>query len=269
MRVPRVEIATVTDAVVVQRSGAVAWVTISRPEVRNALNVEVCERLALTVTALGQDPGIRVVVLRGAGDRVFVSGADVREFREKLATPDTALAYDETIEQLSRAIEAIPKPVVAMIQGHAIGSGCTLAMACDLRVASARARFGIPVAKIGLITSVPDTDRLVDLVGPSRARWLLMTGELITAEEALAIGLVNRVVPAAELETVTAALADTLAANAPLSLQATKQMVLRRRDQTAAVRDGARWYAEIFGSRDLQEGIDAFFDKRRPVFVGR
>ncbi len=257
------------EMVRVERAGAVGWVTVNRPEVRNALSEEACRRLTARIRELAGDRAVRVIVLRGAGDRVFISGADVREFREKLATPAAALAYDAVAEELSAAIEAAPKPVVAMINGHAVGSGCTVAMACDLRLASDRAKFGIPITRIGLCATVPDTARLTALVGAGRAKWLLMTGEIIPAEEALRIGLVDRVVPPDRLEAVTAELAGTLVRNAPLSMKAAKQMVQRCAGARGhSVAEGAPWYEEICRSRDLQEGIDAFFAKRQPAFVG-
>ena len=257
------------DTLLEERADRVAWLTVNRPEVRNALSLELCELLTARLTELGRDRDVRVVVLRGAGEKVFISGADVREFREKLATPEAALRYDGIAEQLSLAIEHMPQPVIAMIHGYAAGSGCTVAMACDVRLASAQARFGIPIAKFGLVASVPDTARLVALVGPARAKWLLLSGQLIGAEEAQAIGLVHRVVSGAELEAATREVAGLLAANAPLTLKSVKQMVeLCAGPGGRTVRDGARWYDEIFRSRDLQEGIDAFFAKRKPVFAG-
>jgi len=255
--------------VLVQREGAVAWVTVNRPEVRNALSLGVCRRLTGCFRELGAERAARAIVLRGAGEKVFISGADVREFREKLATPRDALAYDALPEELAEAIARAPQPVIALIQGYAVGSGCTVAMACDIRIASDRAKFGIPVAKIGLVPSVPDAARLVSLVGEARAKWLLMTGELIGADEALAAGLVNRVVPFDRLEAAGRETAEMLAANAPITVTSVKQMVdgvVRGRIRT--VEDGAPWYQRIFTSRDFQEGIDAFFAKRKPVFRG-
>ena len=257
------------DMLLEERADRVAWLTVNRPEVRNALSLELCELMTARLTALGRDRDVRVVVLRGAGEKVFISGADVREFREKLATPEAALEYDEIAERLSLAIEHTPQPVIAMIHGYAVGSGCTGAMACDLRLASPQAKFGIPIARFGLLASVPDTARLVALVGAARAKWLLLSGQLIGAEEAQASGLVHRVVDAAQLEATTREVAGLLAANAPLTLKSAKQIVdLCAGAGDRTVRDGAPWYEEIFRSRDLQEGIDAFFAKRKPVFAG-
>jgi enoyl-CoA hydratase/carnithine racemase len=253
---------------IVERHGAVAWLTVNRPDVRNALSLQITQRLAREIRDLARDRAVRVLVLTGAGDRVFVSGADVREFREHLATPETALAYDAVAEQLQSALRESPKPVIAMIQGHAVGSGTIVAASCDFRIAVRTAKFGIPVAKFGFIAPVPDTLRLVQLVGPAKAKRLLMTGQLIEAPEAQAIGLVDQVVESENLRATVEALAATLAANAPLTLKATKQMIETMTAPNASVASGAPWYAEIFRSRDFQEGLDAFFSKRKPEFHG-
>jgi enoyl-CoA hydratase len=253
---------------VVERHGPVAWLTVNRPEVRNALSVQVTQRLTQEIRNLARDRAVRVMVLTGAGDRVFISGADVGEFREQLATPETALTYDAVAEQLQSALRESPQPVIAMIQGHAVGSGTIVAASCDFRIAVRTAKFGIPVAKFGFIVAVPDTLRLVQLVGPAKAKWLLMTGQLIDASEARAIGLVDQVVEPETLRSTVDALAATLAANAPLTIKATKQMIETMTAPNAAVASGAPWYAEIFRSRDFQEGLEAFFSKRKPEFRG-
>jgi enoyl-CoA hydratase len=253
---------------IVERDGPVARLIVNRPDVRNALSLQITQRLTQEIRDLARDRAVRVLVLTGAGDRVFVSGADVREFREHLATPETALTYDGLAEQLQSALRESPKPVIAMIQGHAVGSGTIVAASCDFRIAVRTAKFGIPVAKFGFIAPVPDTLRLVQLVGPAKAKWLLMTGQLIEAPEAQAIGLVDQVVEPENLRATVDALAATLAANAPLTLKATKQMIETMTAPNASVASGAPWYAEIFRSRDFQEGLDAFFSKRKPEFNG-
>jgi len=258
-----------SDALSIECRDGIAWLAVNRPEVRNALDSALCADLAGAFADLGADPDVRVVVLRGAGDRAFISGADINEFRKRLATPEDALAYDEEAEALMSAIAAVPRPVIAMIHGFAIGSGLLVAMACDLRIASDAVRVGIPVARIGLVPPVPDVARLVRLVGPGRAKDLLMTGRSIAAGEALSLGLLNRIVPAEELETVTGEIAGLLARNAPLSLKAVKQIVDRFGAEGKAVAEGAPWYEEVYTSDDFREGVDAFMEKRRPAFRGR
>jgi enoyl-CoA hydratase len=257
-----------TQELLVEHHGAVAWLTVNRPDVRNALSLELTRLLAQTLHTLSKRRTVRVFVLSGAGDRAFVSGADVREFREHLSSPERALGYDAAAEQLQSALRAVPQPVIAMIGGHAVGSGCIVAASCDFRIAVHTAKFGIPVAKFGFIAPVPDTLRLVQLVGPAKAKWLLMTGRLIEAPEALAIGLIDQIVAPEKLRAAVEELASTLAANAPLTLKATKQMIEQLTGPTSDVRKGAAWYQEIFRSRDFQEGLDAFFAKRKPEFHG-
>jgi enoyl-CoA hydratase/carnithine racemase len=256
------------DELIIEQDGAVARLTVNRPEVRNALSIGIVQRIAQTLRGLSRDRAVRVFVLTGAGDRVFISGADVHEFREQLATPESALSYDAAAEQLQSALREVPQPVIARIQGHAVGSGTIVAASCDFRIAVRTAKFGIPVAKFGFLASVPDTLRLVQLVGPAKAKWLLMTGQLIEAPEAQAIGLIDQVVEPENLEATVNTLATTLAANAPLTIKATKQIIETMTAPSANVASGAPWYAEIFRSRDFREGLDAFFTKRKPEFTG-
>ena len=246
----------------------VLWITIDRPHVRNALDSALFAELTSLVLGCRGDAGIRCVVIRGAGDRVFVSGADISEFRGKLATPDGALAYDAEAERLNAAVGTIPQPVIAMLNGHAIGSGCLLAVACDFRIASSSARLGIPVAKFGFCIGPPDLVRLAALVGTAWAKRLLMSGAIIDAQEALRLGLVEQVAAPDDLVSEATALARTLAENAPLSLKATKEMAHRFLAPIPTVEDGAAWYHEAYGSRDLMEGIEALLSKRKPIFLG-
>jgi len=256
------------NELIIERHGPVAWLIVNRPEVRNALSLQMTQRIAQTLRELSRDLSVRVFVLTGAGDRVFISGADVREFREQLATPEDALRYDAVAEQLQSTLREVPQPVIAMIQGHAVGSGTIVAASCDFRIAIRTAKFGIPVAKFGFLAAVPDTLRLVQLVGPAKAKWLLMTGQLIEAPEAQAIGLIDQVVEPDELKPQVESLAATLAANAPLTIKATKQIIETMTAPSASVASGAPWYAEIFRSQDFKVGLDAFFNKRKPEFTG-
>jgi enoyl-CoA hydratase len=256
------------NELIVERNGPVAWLIVNRPEVRNALSLAITQRIAQTVRDLSRDRTLRVFVLTGAGDRVFVSGADVREFREQLATPESALRYDAAAEELQSALREVPQPVIAMIQGHAVGGGTIVAASCDFRIAVRTAKFGIPVAKFGFIAAVPDTLRLVQLVGPAKAKWLLMTGQLIEAPQAQAMGLIDEVVEQEELKPRVESLAATLAANAPLTIKATKQIIETMTAPSAGVASGAPWYSEIFRSADFKAGLDAFFEKRKPEFKG-
>jgi len=252
----------------IERRGAVVSLTINRPEVRNALGLAIIKNIVDTLRNLSKDKAVRVFVITGAGDRVFVSGADVREFKEHLATPDTALHYDAAAEELQSALRTISQPVIARINGHAVGSGTIVAASCDFRIAVRTAKFGIPVAKFGFIASLPDTLRLVQLIGPANTKMLLMTGRLIDAPRAQEIGLIDQVVEPENLDAAVEEFAGVLASNAPLTLKATKRMVEQFTAPSSDVLAGAAWYQEIFGSKDFKEGLDAFLTKRKPEFSG-
>jgi enoyl-CoA hydratase/carnithine racemase len=256
------------DELLVEVRERVAWITVNRPAVRNAVSRAMCGRIADSLRSLGADPDVRAVVLRGAGERVFISGADVNEFRTALASPAAALDYDAAAERVQSAIKAIPQPVIAMIHGYAIGSGCIIAVACDFRMVASTARFGIPVAKFGFVAPLPDVHRLVALVGPAKAKWMLMSGAVFDAAKALSIGLVDEVLPPEDLVARTESFALQLAANAPLSIKAAKEMIEQAAEAVADVYRAAPWYREIFRSADLKEGLEAFFAKRKPDFHG-
>jgi len=247
----------------------VAWLTVDRPEVRNALSAALCREIADRLNELALDAAVRVVVFRGAGEKVFVSGADINEFTESLASPQSALDYDANAELMQTAIRKLPKPVIAMIQGYAVGSGCIVAVACDFRIASTAARFGIPVAKFGFVAPVPDVLRLAHLVGPAKAKWIMMTGKLLDAKRALEIGLVDEVVEPAQLQEATEAFARVLADNAPLTHKVTKEIIEEYTAPSNDVYAGRKWYEEVFSSGDFREGLDAFFAKRKPDFKGK
>lgn len=259
---------TLGTEVLVEVKDRIAWVTVNRPEVRNALSRAVTSQLAAVFAGFSADKSVRAIVLRGAGERAFISGADIREFKQSLASPEAALEYDSNAEQLQSAIKAAAQPIIAMIQGYAIGTGCIVATACDFRIASKAAKFGIPVAKFGFVMPVPDLLRLVELVGPAQAKWLLMSGRLIDADRAYAIGLVHQVTEPDALLQETGSFARTLAENGPLSLKSTKEIIESHGGISPDVRKGAPWYHEIFRSRDFQEGLDAFHSKRKPDFHG-
>jgi enoyl-CoA hydratase/carnithine racemase len=257
-----------STGLLIDRKEAIVWLTINRPEVRNALGLAITKDIVGTLRSLSQDKSVRAFVLTGAGDRAFVSGADVREFKEHLATPESALKYDAAAEELQSALRKVPQPVIARINGHAVGSGTIVAASCDFRIAVRSAKFGIPVAKFGFIAPLPDTLRLVQLVGPANAKMLMMTGRLVEAPQAQTMGLVDEIVDAENLDTAVCSLADTLAANAPLTLKATKSMIESLTGPSSDVMAGAAWYQEVFRSKDFAEGLDAFLTKRKPVFHG-
>lgn len=255
------------DPIACVRDGAAVHVVINRPRKRNALTAEIWRAIPAIMRRLGEDPAVKLVVLRGAGAAAFSAGADIGEFPTVYGNEDAARAYNGEVRAAQLAVERLEKPTLALVFGVCVGGGCGLALACDLRFAAEDARFGITPSKLGTAYSVPDTRRLVALVGPSRAKDILFSGRLLAAPEAAAIGMVDRLAPAAELETVAADYAKTLLANSHQSLVIAKTIV------NAVAGIDARPEAELgrlfeasFRSRDFQEGFAAFTAKRRPRF---
>jgi enoyl-CoA hydratase len=246
----------------------IARVTIHRPEKRNAIALATVEDLQVAVAEANANAQVRVIILSGAGDRAFASGADLDELGA-MSTPQQAVAYDAKVTQLYDAFERSRKPIIARIQAHAIGGGCLLALACDIRIAAEEATFGVPAARIGLMLSAPEHALLVNHVGASRAKLLLASGRRLTANEAKSWGLVDIVVLRAELDAAVDALAGEIAANAPLAVAAAKRLVQAVGRDAAVAQAAATSYAEIFGSEDLREGLAAVKAKRKPVFRGK
>jgi len=217
------------------------------------------------------DPKIRVVVMTGAGDKSFVSGSDISEFKDKRATPQQADEYQKISADLDNAFDTMSKPLIAMIRGFCLGAGLGTALKADLRIADEGAQFGIPAARLGLVYNYPGVKRVVDLIGPSRTMEMIFTARRLTAREALSFGLINEVVASADLESRVRALATLIAENAPISVRAGKIMV-KEAMKDATMRDVALCQSlvrEGFASEDYEEGRTAFMEKRRPAFKGR
>jgi len=248
----------------------VGRVVFNQPEKRNAMSVNMWEGMGQALDMFAEDPKVRCVVLQGAGDKAFVSGADISQFEKVRSNADAQQEYDRITSAGRLKLMNYTKPVIAQIRGFCMGGGLGIAMSTDIRIASDDSQFGIPAARLSIAYGFDMVRALVDLVGPAHAHMILMTGERFDAKEAERFGLVNKVVPVAELEATVAKLTATLANNAPLSLRTNKQTVkavLRdRADRDMEAIKAAM--AACFDSNDYKEGRRVFMEKRKPVFTG-
>lgn len=258
------------DNILFERDGALAVITINRPKVLNALSAATTQEIGAALQEVEADTTLRVAIITGAGAKAFVAGADIGELRA-LESPTAARQLAERGHEVGFQIARMTKIVIAAINGFALGGGLELAMACDLRIAADTAQFGQPEIGLGIIPGWGGTQRLTRLVGPGMAKLLNLTGERISAAEALRIGLVERVVPAADLMHAATTLAQTIAAQAPLAVTAIKQAVGRGSDMPLAEACAyeAALFGEVVASHDGREGTTAFLEKRAAVWQGR
>jgi len=256
------------ETLLVERRGRVALITINRPEKRNALNIKMRQEGAAALEESRADDEVRVVIFTGAGDKAFIAGADIAEFAERTAITQRDVMTERS---LFNAIDTFPKPVIAMINGYCLGGGCELALACDLRIASETASFGQPEINLGIIPGGGGTQRLTHLVGEGKAMELILTGDIIDAKTAYTLGLVNLVVPAADLEAKTMEIANRIAEKSPVALRMAKEAV--KTASRATLDEGLRrevdLFALCFSSEDKDEGVRAFLEKRKPQFKGK
>jgi enoyl-CoA hydratase/carnithine racemase len=257
-----------TDEILVTREGPVLTLTFNRPQARNALTWNMYERLHQTCEEVDADEAIRVFVLRGAGGKAFVAGTDISQFT-RFQTPEDGLRYERDGERRSGRLARVKKPVIAQIQGFAVGGGFGLAAAADLRLATPDARFGVPIARtLGNCLSMERYAAFMDLFGPSRLKELIFTARLITAEEARAAGFVHEIVAPETIEGRVRELAAEIASHAPITLAVTKEAI-RRLQEARPVPDGDDLIAWTYGSADFREGVQAFLEKRKPRWTGK
>jgi enoyl-CoA hydratase len=267
---PAVRHDTGTDKLLVEVAGHIATVTFNNPAKRNALLADMRAALPPLLAALDADGDVRVIVVTGAGDKAFASGADISEFGAQRTAPADRAAYDRGQAALTQAWAAVSKPVIAMIRGFCLGGGLVTALGADIRIASADSQFGIPAARLGLGYGFSGVTALMTLIGPARTAEMLFSARRFLADEALLMGLVNQVVPADELRDTVYGLAEAIAANAPLTITAAKAAI-REAGRADGERDLARVAALVeacFQSADYREGQQAFADKRPPAFTG-
>ena len=244
-------------------------ITIDRPKVLNALNAQTVDELRLAFKNAREDDAVRCVILTGAGEKAFVAGADIRELAQM--TPITGKAIAERGQRTFLSIERFPKPVIGAINGFALGGGCELALACHIRIASDKAQLGLPEVTLGIIPGYGGTQRMARLLGKGKALELILTGDRIGAEEAERIGLVNKVVPAAELMSTAEEMARTIASRGPLAVRAAVEAVMSGSEMPFA--EGQFLEATLFGllasTDDMKEGMAAFLEKRQADFKGK
>jgi len=255
----------------VEKRGAVGWIVFDQPARRNAINNEMWRGIAPAMKSFDADPQVRCVAFRGAGVEAFSAGADISEFEAKRAATEAVGEYDDLLDQVLHSIQGSPKPSLAMIYGYCLGGGLEIACACDLRYCAASAQFGIPAAKLGLAYNIEGHKRLLETVGHARTREIMFLGRRYSAEEALAMGLVHKALPTAELEAFVGEVLQTLCDNAPLSIANTKT-ILEEYVKSAGAPDAARMRAAIercARSDDYREGRRAFMEKRKPRFKGQ
>jgi enoyl-CoA hydratase len=259
-----------TSKMLSRRDGRVGYVIFNNPERHNAVSLDMWEAASGFLEQFKHDPEIRVVVITGAGGKAFVSGADISKFESERANEEAVARYNVAVESANTAIFEFPKPTIAMIRGYCIGGGMGLALCCDLRICSDNSRFAVPAAKLGLGYGYPGIKRLVDVVGVSFAKEIFYTARQFDAEEARTMGLVNRVLPADELETFVKTYADTISENAPLTVNAVKYIAGEavKEDSKRNLARCAELVKQCFASNDYTEGRKAFMEKRKPKFTG-
>jgi enoyl-CoA hydratase/carnithine racemase len=257
--------------IIAEKDGAIGWVTFSNPTKHNAVSKEMWDGLSDAVESYDADDDIRVIILKGDGEKAFVAGADISRFEDERASEDAIKAYGDSVTRAYDALKDTPKPTIAMIRGYCIGGGTGIAVCCDMRICAEDAQFGIPAAKLGLGYGYDNIRKLTDVVGPSAAKEIFFTARRFSAGEAKDMGLANRVVPAGELESYVRNYAEAIAGNAPLTVKSVKVIVgeIMKDPETQDLDLCQNVMDACFDSDDYVEGRRAFMEKRKPNFAGR
>ena len=260
-----------SERMIAQKDGAIGWMIFNNPGRRNALSLDMWQAMPVILDHFERDPEVRVIVLKGAGDKAFISGADISQFEQQRSSPESVAQYDAIAEAANAKLQDIRKPTIAMIHGFCIGGGVGVALQCDLRIAADNARFAVPAARLGLGYRWGGVKKLVDLVGPSFAKEIFFTARQFSAAEALGMGLINRALPEAELEAYVRNYCALIAENAPLTMEAVKGVVGELAKPGPQIDRGhcEALVARCFDSQDYVEGRRAFMEKRKPVFAGK
>ncbi len=260
-----------SERMIAEIDGPIGWMIFNNPAKRNAMTADMWASIAPIVDHFERDPAVRVVVLRGAGDKAFISGADINRFEERRASAEAAASDSENMRNGLARLEHCTKPTIAMIHGYCLGGGLLVALHCDLRLAAETARLGIPAAKLGIAYTLAGMQKVLELVGPSSAKEILYTARQFNGAEAQAMGLVNRAVAEGELEAFTRSYCATMAENAPLSIAAAKGVIAELMKPRGDIDPGKcdALAKRCMDSEDFAEGRRAFAEKRKPVFRGR
>ncbi len=261
----------ITDKMIAEKDGAIGWMIFNNPARHNAISVEMWEAMPKILDEFEADPDVRVIVLKGAGEKAFVSGADISQFEQQRSSPELVKHYEDLADTAGYRLATCPKPTIAMVRGYCIGGGLGIALGCDLRIATEGSQFGVPAAKLGLGYRAGGIKKLLELVGPSFAKEIFFTARRFSAAEAIEMGLINRSLPDGELDAYVRGYCDTIAANAPMTIHASKKIIeelLKSRADLDAEKC-ERLVMDCFNSEDYVEGRRAFMEKRKPVFKGR
>ena len=260
-----------TDKMIARKEGGAGWMIFNNPAKRNALSMEMQEAIPVILNDFRDDPEVRVVVMAGAGDKAFVSGADISEFEKRRSDPESIEEFNRIGAEANRAYAELGKPLIAMIRGFCMGGGLLTALQADIRVSAEDGVFGIPAARLGLGYGFGGTQKLVDTVGAAAAREILFTGGRFPAADALRWGLVNRVVPVEELESTVTGMADAIADNAPLTVNLLRASIVEgtKEPEERDLDTIEQMVEACFASEDYIEGRRAFMEKRRPQFRGQ